>query len=432
MIEQPVPQHLVIVTPTTGEFDSRSYRIARACLERGHLVTIVARWRDGLAIDEMHPIGFRLRRVRAAPVDALPGWVGRGIRAVAARMPGRRARLHGRAGGTGREPFPVRAARRLGFPLGIAAQRRNALRETPRGDLYHGMAFMGIPVALGLGARDGVPVVYDARDVYLEARNLARMPAPVRSVVGRFERGWATGASRVVTVNDAYADVLAARWPVPRPLVVMNCSYRYTPTDPRDRRFHERLGLDDATRVVLYHGGFSPWRGIEQLVEAIRLVPGATLVLMGYGVLEPTLRAIEADPATNGAVRVMDAVPPDELHDWVAAADVAAMPIQGDTLNHRLTTPNKLFEAMAAGVPAVVSDLPGMRAVVQDAGSGILVDPTDVAAIAAAIRQLVELPATEWQAWRDRCLAAAHRTYNWETQVERLLDTYTDLTGRRW
>ena len=108
------------------------------------------------------------------------------------------------------------------------------------------------------------------------------------------------------------------------------------------------------------------------------------------------------------------------------------MPIQGDTLNHRLTTPNKLFEAMAAGVPAVVSDLPGMRAIVDDAGCGILVDPTDPRAIADAIRRIVELPEDEWLAWRQRCLDAAHDRYNWETQVEALLDEYGRLTGKRW
>jgi len=111
---------------------------------------------------------------------------------------------------------------------------------------------------------------------------------------------------------------------------------------------------------------------------------------------------------------------------------VAGMPIQGDTLNHRLTTPNKLFEAMAAGVPAVVSDLPGMSAVVRDADSGILIDPTDVAGIAAAISQILALSEAEWMAWRDRNVAVAHDRYNWETQVDKLLDEYTRLTGRRW
>jgi glycosyltransferase involved in cell wall biosynthesis len=322
--------------------------------------------------------------------------------------------------------------RRLAIPLQIRSHSRNASRAAPRGDLVHGMAFMGIPVALTVGKRDGIPVVYDARDIHLDARNLARMGRPARWLLGRTERGWATAATRVISVNDAYADVLASRWPIERPLVVLNCSYRFTPPSPRRRLFHEALGLPDGQKVVLYHGGLFPWRGIEQLVEAIRDVPDATLVLMGYGVLEPTLRAWEADPAMGGRVRVMSAVPPAELHDWVAAADVAAMPIQGDTLNHRLTTPNKLFEAMAAGVPAVVSDLPGMSAIVRDADSGILVDQTDVAAIAAAIRRITSLPDAEWQAWRDRCVAAAHDRYNWETQAEKLFDEYTRLTGKRW
>ena len=108
------------------------------------------------------------------------------------------------------------------------------------------------------------------------------------------------------------------------------------------------------------------------------------------------------------------------------------MPIQGDTLNHRLTTPNKLFEAMAAGVPAVVSDLPGMRAVVADAGSGILVDPTDIGGDRGR-HPPDPRPVRGRVAGLARAMPGSRpRTYNWETQVERLLDEYTELTGKRW
>jgi glycosyltransferase involved in cell wall biosynthesis len=413
--ERIVPQHLVLVLPSTGEFDSRSWRIARTLTERGHRVTMLARWKEGLPLQEQDPAGFRLVRIRAS----VPGGTAQPSQADAGpRVPFRRVWRELR--------------RRTAILLTIRAHRRNAVRAAPAGDLYHGMAFMGIPVALDLGKRDRVAVVYDARDIYLSARNLARMGRLSRALLGRLERRWATRASRVVTVNDAYAEIMARRWPVERPLAVMNCSFRYTPPWPRERRFHEHLGLDPAEKVVLYHGGLSPWRGIEQLIQAIPQVSGATLVFMGYGALEETLRAREADPVTGGKVRVMPAVPPTELHDWVASADVAAMPIQGDTLNHRLTTPNKLFEAMAAGVPAVVSDLPGMRAIVEDTGCGILVDPTDPQAIADAIRQIVELPEDQWLAWRQRCLDAAHDRYNWETQVGALLAEYGRLTGKPW
>ena len=161
-------------------------------------------------------------------------------------------------------------------------------------------------------------------------------------------------------------------------------------------------------------------------------MPSAVLVLLGYGPLQAELEARAADPASGGRVRVLPAVPPSELLDWVAAADVVAMPIQPTTLNHRLTTPNKLFEALAAGVPVVASDLPGMAGIVAETGCGLLVDPTDPAALAAALRAILDAPAADRRAWRERALAAAHATYNWERQAAVLLDEYTKLTGRRW
>ena len=92
-------------------------------------------------------------------------------------------------------------------------------------------------------------------------------------------------------------------------------------------------------------------------------------------------------------MRLLPAVPPDDLLAWVVSADVVAMPIQPTTLNHRLTTPNKLFEAMAAGVPVVASDLPGMADIVRESGRGLLVDPTDPHGIAAAISRILDAPA---------------------------------------
>ena len=176
---------------------------------------------------------------------------------------------------------------------------------------------------------------------------------------------------------------MAERLRVPLPVIVMNCSYRFDPPVPPERRFHDALGLDAgrpgscSTTAACSRTGASSSSWTRSATS-----PSAVLVLMGYGVLEPSSERRAADPAAAGRIRVLPAVPPDELLAWVACADVVAMPIQPSTLNHRLTTPNKLFEAMAAGVPVVASDLPGMATIVRDTGCGLLCDPADPASIA--------------------------------------------------
>ena len=444
-------RHLCLVLPSTGEFDSRTYRIASTCLARGHQVTVLARWKEGLPDEELHPAGYRILRVRASAADGLPL---KGTRAAAGRLlhPGRRpaaappSRPASAGAGTVAAPkvasgaspasFPRRvlasAVRRLAIPLTIRSHIRNARRLAPGADLYHGMAYMGIPVALALGRDHHAPVVYDARDIYLEARNLAKSRGIVRWALARAERGWAHKSARVVTVNDAYADVMTQRFGTERPLVVMNCSARFDPPEPPERRFHETLGLPGDARVVLYHGGLFPERGIEQLMAAMDTIPDAVLVLMGYGVLEPELRAAAAEPERAGRMFVLPAVPPQDLHAWVAAADIAAMPIQASTLNHRLTTPNKLFEAMAAGVPVVASDLPGMATIVREVDFGRLCDPADAASIAGAIRSILDAPADEVTRLRANARRAARERYNWETQADALLAAYARATGTPW
>jgi glycosyltransferase involved in cell wall biosynthesis len=317
--------------------------------------------------------------------------------------------------------------------LTVRSQRIASRPVAPRADLVHAMAYMGIPIGLDLGRRDGAAVVYDARDIYVDAANVARLPGPARRVFLAVERRWARRASRVATVNEPYAEVMERRFGVARPLIVMNCSYRRDLPAVPPRLFHERLGLDQGVRVVLYQGGFSRDRGIEQLIEALPSLPSDTiLALLGYGSLQDELERRATEPALAGRLFVLAAVSPDELLDWVGSADVVAMPIQPSTLNHRLTTPNKLFEAMAAGVPVVASDLPGMAGIVRETGCGVLCDPTSPAAIAAAIRSILDAPLLERAAYRARAIAAAHGRYSWEAQVEILLAEYGRLTGRPW
>jgi glycosyltransferase involved in cell wall biosynthesis len=426
-------------------------------------VTVLARWKPGLPREEIHPVGYPILRVEATAIDGLPFPavslpILRALRLAARPILGPPAAASSAAsagttpaGGpaaaqqdpdeadpgwahpAARDPGRLRGyVRRARIFLMIRSHRRRGLAAAPPADVYHGMAYMGISVALALGRRHRARVIYDSRDIYMVAANLARLRGPIKSVLARLERGWARAADRIVTVNRPYAEQLAQRFGVEMPVIVMNCSYRYDPPAPAPRRFHERLGLDAAIRVVLYQGGFSRGRGVEQLIQAIRHVPDAVLVVMGYGALESDFLAAAAADENRGKVHVLPAVPPTELLEWVASADAVGVLFQHDTLNNYLSTPNKFLEAMAAGVPTVCSDHPGMGPIARETGCGIPVDPSDIEAIAAALRTIVDAPLDERAAMRARALAAAHDTYNWETQVQALLGEYSRLTGRPW
>jgi len=147
----------------------------------------------------------------------------------------------------------------------------------------------------------------------------------------------------------------------------------------------------------------------------------------GFGVDYDRYRAAAAVLPHADRIHFLPGIAPDEILAWTASADISAMPVQGDTLNHQLNTPTKLFDAMGAGVPVVASDLPGMGPIVRDTGCGELCDPEDPADIARAIRTILDAPPERRAAYREACLAAARGPYAWERQAAALLELYRGL-----
>jgi len=415
----PEPQRLVIVLPSSGQFDSRTRRIAVGCAARGHMVTVVARREAGLPdVEELAPRA-RLIRIDAGYAPASPDAPPRG---AARRAISEARRILGVAR---RTSVQARAAVALGDAAILDA------------NVVHAMGFLALPVGRALAGGGGATLVYDARDIYAQSTNLSRLPGSVRWLFLLRERRWARGAARVVTTNESFADYLATSLGVRRPLVVMNCQPAQAPRRRRPNRLRKALGLATGTPIVLYHGGFMTNRGLPELVTAFgdTRLQRAHLVLMGYGGLDERLQAAIASSPSRDRIHVLGAVPPDELLEWVGSADVGVMPNQPRNLNERLSTPNKLFECLAAGTPVVSSDFHERRRIVVDDPDGPLgavCDPTDPAAIAAAIASILDLPKAGAADLRTRCARAARARYSWEPQFERLVAEYSRLTGRAW
>ena len=179
--------------------------------------------------------------------------------------------------------------------------------------------------------------------------------------------------------------------------------------------------------VVLYLGGLMAGRGLEQLVDAIALVPEAQLVLLGDGAEEG--RLLERAAASGASVLILPPVPPELVEAYASSATVGVSPIVPSCLNYRYSLPNKLFQYMAAGIPVVASDFRQVREVVEGSGSGIVVDTTRPEAIARGIRRVLADPA-EAAAMGARGRAAVEERFNWEASAAVLRDAYEHLGDR--
>jgi glycosyltransferase involved in cell wall biosynthesis len=319
--------------------------------------------------------------------------------------------------------------------LGWAALAAGA---APAADAYHGHDLNALPAAVAARDRHSGRLVYDSHELFLEAGANARQPAVARRLIGRLERRWAGGADAVVTVNDSIARELRSRYAVGRTVIVRNCPPRWTPPPDAAMLLPAAIGVSSGTPIVLYHGGFLPDRGLDRLADAVlrRELAGVHLVFLGFGPGQAGLEALAASDRAQGRIHVLPAVHPDELLGWVSGADISAMPNQPVTLNERYSTPNKLFESLAAGTPVVSSDTPERRAIVLDhpvGRLGAVCDATDPVSIATAIRSLLDLPDDERRNLRERCRRVADEELNWETESKKLIELYADLvrTGRR-
>jgi glycosyltransferase-like protein len=184
---------------------------------------------------------------------------------------------------------------------------------------------------------------------------------------------------------------------------------------PERARWRHRLG-----RYVLTVGGIEPRKGSIELLEAYALLrgthPDVALVVAGGETLfdyRPYRARWEARAAELGVEPVvLGPVPDPDLPSLVAAADVFAFPSVKEGFGLAA------MEALAAGVPTVVSDLPVLRQVFD--GAVAFADGPD--GLAKALAEALDAPDPE-RAEVGRALAERH---TWAESARRHLEIYRD------
>jgi glycosyltransferase involved in cell wall biosynthesis len=151
----------------------------------------------------------------------------------------------------------------------------------------------------------------------------------------------------------------------------------------------KNLGLDPAAKIIGFAGWLLPIKGPVHLLNAMPAVlqehPDATLILVGKGNLEPTLRQQANRMGLDGHVRFLGWR--DDLREIMPLFDVFVLPSLNEGMGR------VLVEAMAAGRPIVASRVGGIPDLVRHGETGLLVTPRDEVSLAESISLLLSNPA---------------------------------------
>jgi glycosyltransferase involved in cell wall biosynthesis len=365
--------------PVLGGSEIEAQRVCAALMRRGHRVTVLC--------------------AGGAPMPDVARWTdpsGVPVRIFARRASGR--------------------LKDYAFALGVAW---TLFRERRNYQLVY-FLMQGVHLAVGLPVARwlGKPIV-----MKISGSSIATMMSA--SWLGRLELRWLNKwARRVMILNPGIeAEAVAAGLDPQRLLWMPNPidTDEFAPCSQSVRaELRERFHIPARAAVAIYVGRLAPEKELASLIGAfaavLKLVPGALLILIGDG---PCRRELEAQAAQLGLadrVRFAGQQPVSAICHWLQACDLFALVSSNEGF------PCSLSEAMAAGLPSVVTNIHGNTQLIDNGVHGLVIPVGDDVRIAEAVGVLLADAES-----RERMGAAARRRVIENYSTDKLMDRYEAL-----
>ena len=235
----------------------------------------------------------------------------------------------------------------------------------------------------------------------------------------------------VVAISTGVADSLAAAGVDRQRVTVVHsgvdCERFRPPTSQERADARGALNISDTDFVISAVGALEQRKGHLYLIEAIGALaaPAASskvkCFIVGQGAIHRVLQGEIAVSRSLERIKLLGRV--DDPREILWASDLFAMPSLKEGLGVAA------LEAMASGLPVIASDVGGLREVVEDGRSGIVVPPANARAIASAIERLAdsaELRSQMGAAARARVV----ENYSIETMAARTLALYRECVRK--
>jgi rhamnosyl/mannosyltransferase len=199
----------------------------------------------------------------------------------------------------------------------------------------------------------------------------------------------------------------------------------FTP-GPDDAGLRASLGIPDDAVVAVFVATLDRAHHFKRLDVALAALAALgderlRLVVAGGGELLDHFRAQAAGTGLDGRVHFLGAVPHRELPGVLRAADLLLL-----TTEPPESFGIVLIEGMACGLPTVATEYPGVRAVVDEGETGLLVPPGDPDAVAGALRELIAAGPDGRRRLGAAGRAKAERLWSWPRLLDRMDDAYAE------
>tara|TARA_Y100000593_G_scaffold95128_1_gene200389 strand:- start:52768 stop:54102 length:1335 start_codon:yes stop_codon:yes gene_type:complete len=305
-----------------------------------------------------------------------------------------------------------------------------ALKQSKPFDVYHAHDMNTLYAAYKAAKKHNAKLVYDSHELYVDRNKLQKPSVFYKFLSYRFEGYFARKCDAVITVGEKIAELLQSRYRLKNKVyVVMNAPSKNIEEhhESRNNKLREALNIPENYKLLIYTGGITFNRGLENLVRSLKFLPNMYLVMMGYGKesFKNTLIKIANENNVADRFSYYGPVRPNEVTAYTQEADLGVAPIINACLSYYYCAPNKIFEYLLGGIPVVSSNFPEMEKIVKKNNIGTTFNPEKPESIAQAVKEIFSDEEKYKQMKANTKLAA--EKYNWENEEQKLLDIYKNL-----
>jgi len=198
--------------------------------------------------------------------------------------------------------------------------------------------------------------------------------------------------------------------------------------DPKNfdrNHLRNKFGIPENKKVVVFLGTPRPYKGIEDLTEAISLLKDNRILLMLVGLGQDSysqrVKALVRNKLSDNRARLFGLQPFKKVPEFLAISDLVVIP-QRRNLATIGQVPAKVFDAMAMAKPIISTNVSDIPAILE--GCGFIVEPGNPQQLARKLQFVLhneDLAVNMGAKAREKCI----KEYSWAKMEERLLQVFS-------